>query len=145
MSSIPYLFPREQNGTLDIYRHTPENVWGDLSTVFTKYSVTMPFIFSMPEYQLEPLFHITCQEHDLPALSGSVYNLPLTREIIRVTRPDCIVTQAPLIDPLLSELKKHELLDSITVMFVTDSTSAEQSANTYPSVDFISGKTPFHE
>lgn len=106
---LPYLFPVLINGELSIRSLDPdqEEPWPRLTQTFREKNTVQPYLFSRPEYQLEPLFYLACRTCNLAVTAGSVYNMPLSRMIVSRYKPDMLVATPELAKVLLSNLKKN--------------------------------------
>jgi hypothetical protein len=143
----PYLFPLERDGKFSILEFDPESkeIWPGLGDVFSKYNIKMPLIFNDPAYQLESLFFILCRNFSVPSLAGNIYNLPVTREIIRATRPDLIVSNPEVIESLLNDLEVHEIEKTFTTVFLYSQRLPKELPELekkFPYIKFIYDKHP---
>ena len=102
----PYIFPLTVGDDITIITFDPnvEEPWPELSNIFNNYKVSVPFLFSHPDYQIEPLFRLICKKHSVPSIVGPVRNMPLTQLILQSVKPDTLISQADLVEALISEL-----------------------------------------
>lgn len=116
----PYLFPLKKNGAVWPYEYNPQekNNWPTLNTLFRENKTAMPFMMIAPEFQLESLYFLACQEHGIPAPVGNVYNLPLCREIIKTIEPDLLISNETILEPLLSHLTAGEVPITFSDVFI---------------------------
>lgn len=124
----PYLFPVEQNGVISIRTFDPqvEIPWPRLIETLRERTIRLPFMFSAPELQLEPLFYLAARACRLPVCIGTVYNMPVTREIIDRCKPDMLVAPWNLAEVLLHNLE----LNAAPVPFGTLFLFGERIENT---------------
>ena len=104
----PLLFPIEKGGKLSIIFWDKKVPWPELCQKLDEHHICMPIIFSPPELQVEPLFHLVCRKSGVPSSAGTVYNLPLTITTILRCKHDALIATPELALVLLRTLIKRE-------------------------------------
>ena len=138
-----YIFPLYINDVIEVRMFDPvsQDLWPELATVFRERKVKMPLIFCDPKYQIDALYYLLCRKYQVPAPAGNVYNIPLTREIIKNIEPDILVSDLEHVEVLLQNLTKNNIEQTIRTIFLF---SYKQNPEffkrlqvTYPTYDFI--------
>lgn len=151
-ASHTYLFPFEKDGDLSIIEcdTTKNPVWSELSDTLKRYSTQRPMLLSIPECQIEPLFYCVCKELGVTTVIGTVYNLPLTRELIKTAKPDMLVLHEKLVNDFARSflVSASDQLSSLQTIFVFGNQSShytETLQKQFPNLHFIAGKYPLYE
>lgn len=147
---LPYIFPIQNNGQVDIKIFNPneEEIWPELIRVFKHAKARKAFAFCAPELQIETLFHLSCKSALVQEITGSVYNLPLSIEMIRATNPDTLITQPKLATILLRKLAQKNIQSPFSTIFLFDKKTPETDSkfeDRHRETSFSYSKHPLYE
>ena len=144
----PYLIPLTIRGEIVLKTFDPENepLWPELARIYDTHAISMPLLVSGPEYALESIYFLACRTHRIPAIVGNVYSLPITREIIRATQPDLLITQASIAKILLDDLEKTSTQISfrtiLLISFENERLAPSSLTDKYPQISWIPLRHP---
>lgn len=146
--SAPYLFPINQNGSTIIREFFPETepAWPELVTAFKTHYVQKPLLFNTPDNQLEPLFYLACKEIPAPAITTSIYNVPLAKVIMQTIHPDSFVIEHSISKQFFEVVSDHIAEETLlVVIFSTNNTIPlfdEAAQKKFSKADFVYLKHP---
>ena len=119
---MSYVFPVKTPTGYRLYR-TNQPAWPALEALFKTHQIKRPLAFLPPELQLDTLFLHAARHTNIPATSGSVFDVGWSVAAAAAISIDCLVTEARVLPFIAEALSKAGLSEQITMVVVIDGKS----------------------